>query len=74
MADEDAAPEFQVGETLRITWYTHQRADKELNSKMDSKVKWNFQKYLIDKNGELIDFFYSLTSPKSVKITSLLTK
>ena len=48
--------------------------DKELNSKIDSKVKWNFQKYLIGKNGELIDFFYSLTSPKSVKITSLLTK
>ena len=48
--------------------------DKELNSKMDSKVKWNFQKYLINRNGEFIDFFYSLTSPKSVKITSLLTK
>lgn len=26
---------------------------KEKNGKMDSKVKWNFQKYLINENGEL---------------------
>ncbi len=45
---------------------------KELNGKMDSKVKWNFQKYLVDENGNLIDVFYSMTNPTSNKITGLL--
>jgi len=42
---------------------------KELNGKKSSNVKWNFQKYLIDENGELIDYYYSITSPLSKKIT-----
>ena len=37
--------------------------EKELNGKMDSKVKWNFQKYLIDENGQLVDVVYSKTNP-----------
>ncbi|MCU4176248.1 glutathione peroxidase [Carboxylicivirga sp. N1Y90] len=28
---------------------------KSKNGKQDSKVKWNFQKYLIDENGQLVD-------------------
>lgn len=47
---------------------------KELNGKLDSDVKWNFQKYLVDENGYLVDVFYSATSPTSDKITSLLDK
>lgn len=45
---------------------------KELNGKMNSSVKWNFQKYLIDENGQFIDFYYSITKPMSNKITSNL--
>ncbi len=30
---------------------------KELNGVMDTSVKWNFQKYLIDKEGRLVTFF-----------------
>ncbi|MCG1037701.1 glutathione peroxidase [Polaribacter sargassicola] len=45
---------------------------KELNGKSNSNVKWNFQKYLIDENGKLMDYFYSLTKPMSTKITKLL--
>ena len=44
----------------------------EKNGKMDSKVKWNFQKYMIDEKGRLINVFYSQTKPLSSKITSLL--
>jgi len=29
---------------------------KALNGVMDSEVKWNFQKYLIDENGNLVNF------------------
>ena len=43
------------------------------NGKMDSKVKWNFQKYLIDPQGRLVDVFYSVTSPDSNKILKHLS-
>lgn len=42
---------------------------KELNGVKNSSVKWNFQKYLIDEKGSLIDYFYSITKPTSSKIT-----
>lgn len=45
---------------------------KEKNGKMSSSVKWNFQKYLVDEEGRLIDVFYSITKPTSSKITKLL--
>lgn len=46
---------------------------KSENGKRSSSVKWNFQKYLIDENGELIDHYYSITKPTSRKITKYLT-
>jgi glutathione peroxidase len=42
---------------------------KELNGVASSSVKWNFQKYLVDENGNYIDVFYSITNPLSEKIT-----
>lgn len=42
---------------------------KNLNGKKNSSVKWNFQKYLVDESGKLIDYYYSITSPTSSKIT-----
>ncbi|MGB5238981.1 MAG: glutathione peroxidase [Flavobacteriaceae bacterium] len=42
--------------------------DKNLNGKKSSSVRWNFQKYLVDKEGKLVDVFYSTTSPSSHKI------
>jgi len=46
--------------------------DKKLNGKINSTVKWNFQKYLLNKEGKLIDYFNSTTSPMSSKITKKL--
>ena len=43
-----------------------------LNGRKSSSVKWNFQKYLVDGEGKLIDFYYSMTSPMSKKITKHL--
>ena len=40
---------------------------KEENGVMDSEVKWNFQKYLIDENGKLVDVIYSKEKPDSRK-------
>ena len=42
------------------------------NGVIKSSVKWNFQKYLVSKEGKLVDYFYSTTSPLSDKITSYL--
>lgn len=36
---------------------------KALNGKMDSTVSWNFQKYLLDENGQLAYCLPSATSP-----------
>ncbi len=41
---------------------------KEKNGVKNSSVKWNFQKYLVNEKGELIDFWYSITKPTSRKI------
>jgi glutathione peroxidase len=46
---------------------------KSLNGVMDSEVKWNFQKYLIDENGKLVDVMYSKEKPESEKSLSWLS-
>ena len=43
---------------------------KELNGSTDSKVKWNFQKYLVNESGELLDVFSSNVKPNDKRITS----
>jgi len=49
-------------------WLTN----KNMNGVNSSSVKWNFQKYLIDSEGKLIDYFFSITKPFSSKITKHL--
>jgi glutathione peroxidase len=46
---------------------------KDKNGVMDSEVKWNFQKYLIDENGKLIDVLYSKEKPESDKTMKWLS-
>lgn len=41
---------------------------KAENGVMDSEVTWNFQKFLIDENGRLVDMVAPRESPKSDKI------
>ncbi|MDC0204414.1 glutathione peroxidase [Flavobacteriales bacterium] len=50
------------------SWLTN----KEFNGKSNSIVKWNFQKYIVDDKGELLNFFFSTTKPMSQKIISLV--
>ena len=48
------------------TWLT-----QEVNNGVtDSSVQWNFQKYLIDREGHLIDYYTSATNPLSSRITN----
>lgn len=43
-------------------------SEKKLNGHINSSPKWNFHKYLINKAGEVVDFFYSFTKPNSSKV------
>jgi len=45
---------------------------KELNGKLDSEVKWNFQKYMIDENGNLVDVVWPKEKPYNDKIINWL--
>ena len=46
--------------------------EKAINGVKNSAVKWNFQKYLVDEKGNLVDYYFSNTSPMSSKITNHL--
>jgi glutathione peroxidase len=43
-------------------------SNKSQNGNVNIAPKWNFQKYLIDKNGHVIDYYLSTTSPTSAKV------
>ena len=45
---------------------------KSLNGVMDAEVKWNFQKFLIDENGRLVDVVMTKESPYSERIINWL--
>ena len=47
---------------------------KMLIAKTGTTPKWNFYKYLIDRNGNAIDAFSSMTKPTSSSITSEIEK
>ncbi|MBU3600132.1 glutathione peroxidase [Polynucleobacter sp. 30F-ANTBAC] len=47
---------------------------KGLIEKTGTKPRWNFYKYIIDRQGNVVDSFNSMTSPSNKKITSLIEK
>jgi glutathione peroxidase len=47
---------------------------KEENGVMDSEVKWNFQKYLVDEKGTLVSLVRPKVDPLSDEITGWLNK
>lgn len=46
---------------------------KAENGAMDSEVKWNFQKYLIDQNGKLVDVIPPKEKPDSERVIKWIT-
>lgn len=52
------------------TWLT----EEAQNGLKNSKVSWNFQKYLIDEEGALVGHFSSKTKPESDEILSWITE
>lgn len=62
VAGPDMAPIYQ--------WLTQEQH----NHKMDSKVKWNFQKYLIDETGNLVAMYPSSTKPEDADFRAALVQ
>ena len=45
---------------------------KNLHTVLDAEITWNFNKFLLDENGKIIEKFESNINPMSKEITSLL--
>ena len=43
-------------------------ADKKANGKLKSVPRWNFHKFLIDREGHVAEFYFPFTKPTSSKI------
>jgi glutathione peroxidase len=52
------------------SWLTN----SNLNGRKSSNVKWNFQKYLVDENGQLIDLFLTTTKVSSKTFKKYIKK
>lgn len=48
--------------------------DKLANGRSSSSPKWNFHKYLIDKEGRVRDYYYSITSPTARRVKENIKK
>ncbi len=52
----------------------HWLTEKKYNNYMDSDVKWNFKKYLINEKGELVAMFPHKMNPMSAEIIAAIEK
>lgn len=57
---DDMAPVYK--------WLT----SKAENGVLDAEIKWNFNKFLLDENGKLLNYFESKVAPMSEELTSKL--
>jgi glutathione peroxidase len=49
-------------------------ADKKANGKLSSVPRWNFHKFLINRAGQVSDFYFPFTKPTSSKIRKRIAK
>ena len=47
---------------------------KQLIAATDTRPKWNFHKYLIDRSGSRVESFNTLVSPESTMLVSAIEK
>jgi glutathione peroxidase len=68
---------FQIMEKISIKgdnphpiykWLT----SSEENGTLDARVTWNYQKFIINENGEVVDSFSPISSPKSNRMIEWL--
>jgi glutathione peroxidase len=76
---ENAGVNYPVFEKIRVRGpYAHPLyqffADKKRNGKLKSVPRWNFHKFLVNKLGEVTDFFYPFTKPTSSKVRKKIAR
>ena len=76
---ENTGANYPVFEKIRVRGpYAHPLyqffADKKQNGKVRSVPRWNFHKFLINKDGLVTDFFYPFTKPTSSKIRKKIVR
>jgi glutathione peroxidase len=49
-------------------------ADKKQNGRFSSVPRWNFHKFLVDKSGEVVDFYFPFTKPTTSKVRKKITR
>lgn len=70
---------FQIFDKIRVRGsYAHPLykflADKKQNGHLSVSPRWNFHKYLINHEGEAMDFYYPFTKPNSSRIKKDIIK
>jgi len=64
---------FLMSQTIEVTGVNAHPIFQHL-TQQESKPSWNFNKYLIDKNGKVIDRYSHWTSPTSWRLTRAIEK
>lgn len=49
-------------------------SNKSQNGKVNISPKWNFHKYLINRQGEVVDFFFPFTKPNAPQIRKAIER
>lgn len=49
-------------------------SSKSMNGRVNMSPKWNFQKYLVNRQGEVIDYFFPFTRPISGSIRGAIER
>lgn len=65
--------EFPVAEKIMVRGHLAHPlykflGDINLNGHLKSTPRWNFHKYLINREGEVVDYFFPFTKPSSSKL------
>ncbi|HPQ98236.1 MAG TPA: glutathione peroxidase [Saprospiraceae bacterium] len=61
---------FPITEKIHVTGPEQHPIYRQIVEKLGpfSRPRWNFYKYMIDRNGEVVDYFVTFTKPNSNKI------
>lgn len=71
---------FPITEKIQVKKGPEQHAlyqfltNKDKNGQVGMAPLWNFQKYLIDKNGKVVDYFLTITKPTAPKVKKAIQK
>ncbi|MEA3276415.1 MAG: glutathione peroxidase [Pseudomonadota bacterium] len=66
--------EFPMFEKIHVKKGKADPLFRYLAAQAGAYPKWNFYKYLVDRDGNLVDYFSSFTSPQSGKLVSAIER